>query len=116
NRYCDENNTARPESFREDIELSHQSSQDTQILYSHLRAGAESGWDFSSRWFKEKNSFETIHTADIIPVDLNCLLYHLEQSIAEAYQMNGDKTNTRNYAALAEKRKKAIEQYCWNEE
>lgn len=116
NRYCDENNTARPESFREDIELSHQSSQDTQILYSHLRAGAESGWDFSSRWFKEKNSFETIHTTDIIPVDLNCLLYHLEQSIAEAYQMNGDKTNTRNYAALAEKRKKAIEQYCWNEE
>ncbi len=114
NRYCDENNTARPESYREDIELSHQSSQDPQILYSHLRAGAESGWDFSSRWFKEKNSFATIHTTDIVPVDLNCLLYQHEQIIAQAYLLNGDNKKGDTYLLLSEKRKKAIDKYCWN--
>ena len=92
NRYWDENDTPRPESYREDVELSHQSEQDPEILFRHLRAGAESGWDYSSRWFKENNSFATIHTTDIVPVDLNCLLFHLEQTIAEAYQLKGDNT------------------------
>lgn len=116
NRYYDESNTARPESFREDIELSHQSSQEPQILYSHLRAGAESGWDFSSRWFKEKNSFATIHTTDIVPVDLNCLLCHLEQIIAQAYLLHGDNKKADAYSLLSEERKKAIDKYCWNDE
>jgi len=49
NRYCDEFETARPESYKEDIELSHQSSHNPATLYKHLRAGAESGWDYSSR-------------------------------------------------------------------
>ncbi|HLA60313.1 MAG TPA: trehalase family glycosidase, partial [Puia sp.] len=52
NRYWDENETPRPESLREDVELSHQSKLEPAILYRHLRAGAESGWDYSSRWFK----------------------------------------------------------------
>ena len=51
---------------------------------------AESGWDFSSRWFKNKNDFATIHTTDIIPVDLNCLLLNLEKTIAKAYQLSGN--------------------------
>ncbi len=116
NRYWDENDTARPESYREDIELSHQSTQDAPLLFRHLRAGAESGWDFSSRWFKEKNDFSTIHTTDIIPVDLNCLLLHLEQTIAAAYQLKNDKEKASNYLLLAEKRIKAINQYCWNDD
>jgi len=115
NRYWDENNTARPESYREDIELSHQSSQKAEVLFRHLRAGAESGWDFSSRWFKDENNFDTIHTTYIIPVDLNCLLLHLEATIAAACQLTGDMKKADNYLLLYEKRKQAIEQYCWND-
>jgi len=115
NRYWDENETARPESYREDIDLSHQSSQDAKQLFRHLRAGAESGWDFSSRWFKDKTSFDSIHTTDIIPVDLNCLLLHLEQTIARAYEQNGNKERAAAYIALHNKRQYAIEKYCWNE-
>ncbi|MFT3682813.1 MAG: alpha,alpha-trehalase TreF [Ferruginibacter sp.] len=115
NRYFDEFDTARPESFREDVELSHQAKEDAAILYKHLRAGAESGWDYSSRWFKDGKSFATIHTADIIPVDLNCLLYYLEHTIAEAAETAGDEEKYRQYAVLADKRKEAIQKYCWNE-
>jgi alpha,alpha-trehalase len=115
NRYWDEFDTARPESYRQDVELAHQSKQDPAILYRHLRAGAESGWDYSSRWFKDGHSFSTIHTAAIVPVDLNCLLYHLEQTIASAYLVNDEAAAAAKYTALAEKRKQAIQQYCWNE-
>jgi alpha,alpha-trehalase len=114
NRYCDENNTPRPESFREDVELSLQSGQDPEKMYRNLRAGAESGWDFSYRWFKDKDSFASIHTTDIVPVDLNCLLFHSEQIIAEGYQLKGDNKMAEQYQSLAGKRKNAIRKYCWN--
>jgi alpha,alpha-trehalase len=114
NRYWDEKDTPRPESYREDIELSHQSRQEAKKLFRHLRAGAESGWDFSSRWLKNNNYFGSIHTTDIVPVDLNCLLLHLEQTIAEAWQLKGEDEAAGKYLSLAGKRKLAIQQYCWN--
>ena len=115
NRYWDEYNTPRPEAYREDVELSHHSKQKPEELYRNLRAAAESGWDFSSRWFKDDNSFETIHTTDIVPVDLNCLLLHLEKLLSEAYALNGDEEMTTRFQVLAEKRSAAIQLYCWSE-
>jgi alpha,alpha-trehalase len=140
NRFWDDNNTPRPESYREDVELAHQSKQDAQILYRHLRAGAESGWDYSSRWFADARpddprlparagtdgndsvgqavgrgrSFDTIHTTEIVPVDLNCLLYHLEQTIAEAYELNNEDEKSNQYKLLSEKRKSSIQKYFWS--
>jgi len=116
NHYSDDNDTPRPESYREDVELSHRSHQDPKILFRQLRAGAESGWDFSSRWFKDKNSFESIHTTEIIPVDLNCLLVHLEETIAAAFRLQGEIESADRYQLLSEQRKEAIQKYCWNEE
>ncbi len=116
NRYWDENDTPRPESYREDVELAGESGQEPKSIYRHLRAGAESGWDFSCRWFKEVNKFASIHTTDIVPVDLNCLLFHLEQTIAEANQLKGNVEAAKQYEFLAEKRKNAIQKYCWNNE
>ena len=116
NRYWDENNTPRPEAFKEDMELSQQSSQKPAELFRHLRAAAESGWDFSTRWFRDSKDFGSIHTTEIIPVDLNCLLVHLEQTLAEAYQLSGNLTKSSDYLSLSTKRKAAITKYCWNEE
>jgi alpha,alpha-trehalase len=115
NHYWDENDNPRPESFKEDVELAHE-AKDKKNMYRHLRAAAESGWDFSSRWFKNSNDFSTIHTTEIMPVDLNCLLLNLEKSIAEAYQLKSDTLSSNKFKTLANKRKQAIEKYCWNEE
>jgi len=116
NRYWDEHETPRPESYREDVELAHQSKQNEQTLYRHLRAGAASGWDYSSRWFADENSFDTIHATNIVPVDLNCLLFHLEKTIGEIYALNKYGKKSEAYFLLAEKRKQAILKYCWNKE
>jgi alpha,alpha-trehalase len=115
NRYWDEHDTPRPEAYKEDVELSHQSSSKPKELFRHLRAAAESGWDFSSRWFKDPGSFASIHTTDIVPVDLNCLLFHLEQTLSEAMMLAHDTPQAGHYAALAQKRKAAVQKYCWSE-
>jgi alpha,alpha-trehalase len=115
NRYWDENDSPRPESYKEDVELSHQSNQKPSELFRNLRAAAESGWDFSSRWFREENTFESIHTIDIIPVDLNCLLYYLEKTLSEAYNLKMDAENAVKFQVLAQNRKEAVQKYCWDE-
>ncbi len=116
NRYYDNKTTPRPESHFEDTETAHESPErESDRLYLHLRAGAESGWDFSSRWFTDPNDIRTIHTADIIPVDLNCLLYQLEETIAETYRLLKNPLLARKFRAKAERRSKAIQQFCWDE-
>lgn len=116
NRYYDNKMTPRPESLREDIETAETSERkDAQRLYLHLRAGAESGWDFSSRWFLDPLDIRTIHTADIIPVDLNSLLYHLEMTIADAYRATFNLVKARQFKKKATLRADAMQEYLWNE-
>lgn len=114
NHYWDENDTPRPESFKEDIELARNVG-DKKKLFRNIRAACESGWDFSSRWFKNENDFTTIHTTEIIPVDLNCLLFDLETTIAKAYQLSNNNTSAEKYTIAADNRKQAINKYCRDE-
>lgn len=117
NRYFDNKVTPRPESQREDIETAKLSKNaNKEKIYLDLRAGAESGWDFSSRWFKNSRDIQSIHTTDIVPVDLNCLLYQLEATIAETYQLMKQPLLKRKFQAFAEKRAQTILKYCWDEE
>ncbi len=123
NRYWDENDTPRPESYKEDVDTAQEAENLRKIqnlpkidTYRHIRAAAESGWDFSSRWFKDGQNLSTIHTTDIIPVDLNCLLFHLEITLAEAYQLSGQAVKAAGYHGSATKRQDALDAYCWDEE
>lgn len=116
NRYYDNRQTPRPESLREDEETSEEATDRIpEKVYLHLRAAAESGWDFSSRWFDDPDDIRTIHTADMIPVDLNSLLYMTEMTIAEAYRVLKQPLSMRRFERLAAKRKTAINNYCWSE-
>lgn len=115
NRYWDNYALPRPESYKEDYELAVQVGGDKEITYRHLRAGAESGWDYSSRWFKDGQTLATIHTTDIIPIDLNTLLYHLELKIAQGYNWNEQLDKAQEYLNRASARKDAIMKYLWDE-
>ena len=113
NRYWDDQDTPRPESYRQDVELAADST-DKSALYRHLRVGAESGWDYSTRWFSDNASIKTIHAADLVPVDLNCLIWNLESVIARGHELQGDTQEADRYLQLAADRKKAIRKYCWH--
>lgn len=125
NRYWDEYDTPRPESYREDVETAEAAikmfpDRTKAEVYRNLRAGAESGWDFSSRWLSrnEEGKFKlsSIHTVDIVPIDLNSLLYNLEARIAAASELEGNDEKAAEFHLRAEARKNAIEKYFWSEE
>jgi alpha,alpha-trehalase len=116
NRYWDNYALPRPESYREDYELAEKVGGNKETIYRDLRAGAESGWDYSSRWFKDAQTLATIHTTEIIPVDLNTLLYHLELKIAQGYNWTEQLTKAQEYLDKAASRKEAIMKYLWDEQ
>lgn len=117
NRYYDMSPEPRPESYSEDVKLAqHLPEREKPRLYTDIRAAAESGWDFSSRWFRDGKSLSTIHTTDIIPVDLNCLLYQMESTIAEFYTAQGNKKEASKFDELARKRKEALHKWLWDED
>lgn len=134
NRYWDDANSPRNESYKEDVVTAGKAvdlklafstftngaatdsfaASEKISMYKHLRAGAESGWDFSSRWFADSMILGTIETTDIIPVDLNCLLYFTEELLAKQYDRKGDSKKSADYLKWAGERQKAILQYCFN--
>lgn len=114
NRYWDENTTPRPEAYKEDIELAAHAEASSENIYRHIRAAAASGWDFSTRWFKDPANFSSIHTTEIIPVDLNTLLYMVEDILEKTYQLNGATEKAEQVKKQKIKRSDLIHQYCWD--
>ena len=113
NRYYDNSATPRPESWREDIHTAKALGASSNEFYRHIRAACESGWDFSSRWLAEPTSLASIRTTEIVPVDLNALLYTLEQTLSELSQTPADK---QHYQERATARQQAIQAYLWQQE
>lgn len=115
NRYFDNADTPRAEMYAADVHLAQQSKQPNDIVYRHIRAACESGWDFSTRWLGDGHHFDTICTTDIIPVDLNSLLYYHEQQLARLYMAIGESATAKTYTARAEHRQYYLNKYCWDE-
>lgn len=115
NRYWDDRNVPREEAYKEDVATARLAGPEALEVYRHLRAAAESGWDFSSRWFAGK-TLSSIHTTDLIPPDLNSLLYQLETTIAKACEIAKDAACAREMKDKAEARQAAMTRYLWNEQ
>jgi alpha,alpha-trehalase len=134
NRYFDEASTPRPESYRQDVLTANEATekrikelgfttkaqQDSFAprhkarVYRHLRAAAESGWDFSSRWMTDPKDLGSIETGKIAPVDLNCLLYFTENLLEKLYRKKGNTLKADEYKKWAKERSDAIIRYCYN--
>lgn len=116
NRYWDAGETPRPEMYRDDVVTARETTRPEPKVYKDLRSAAESGWDFSSRWLSDPMSLSTIQTTDIIPVDLNALLYNMERTLERACRLNGNEEQADLFAQRAGQRRDALIRYCWDEE
>ena len=114
NRYWDDADTPRDESYREDTQLAVRSGRSPRQLYRDIRAAAESGWDFSSRWFADGRSLATINTTEIIPIDLNSLLFGLEKAISAGGARAGDEACAKEFTHRAAARRDAVNRYLWD--
>lgn len=115
NRYWDDVPQPRPEAYKEDVQLAGLSGRPKEDVYRNLRAAAESGWDFSSRWLDDTLRLETIRTIEIIPVDLNCLLYFAERTLQRGYEQKHLTDSARYYGNRADNRRRTILTFFWNE-
>lgn len=117
NRYYDEGDYPRSESYKEDVETARVSTVRSKAdFYQQIRSACESGWDFSSRWMDDVQDLSSTRTTDIIPVDLNALLHHLELTLSIAYKLDGNDLMSGNMQLAAKRRGDGIQKYCWSEE
>ncbi len=115
NRYWDDRDDPRDESYREDVALADATpDRDRRQLFRDLRAAAESGWDFSSRWLEDGRTLATIRTTRLVPVDLNSLMVGMEQAIAANCRQLGDAGCAKEFADRAAARTAAIRRHLWN--
>ncbi|MCG0994765.1 alpha,alpha-trehalase TreF [Acetobacter indonesiensis] len=113
-RPWDDMNTPRDESFPQDQETARQTHRNPNELWRDLRAGAETGWDYSSRWLADGKTLSTIQATSLITIEYNCLIVHLMQTLSHAYALSNDKTKSAFYAEQAKHLQAAINHYLWN--
>ncbi|XP_058050092.1 trehalase isoform X2 [Ahaetulla prasina] len=112
----------RPESYMKDVELAMGLEEEAQQnLWAELQSAAESGWDFSSRWFLP--GFPSLHdplqdtqVRGVVPVDLNAILCKVEQLLATFYQVLGRGEKASRFWAARRQRAAALTAVLWNEE
>ncbi|KIP05208.1 glycoside hydrolase family 37 protein [Phlebiopsis gigantea 11061_1 CR5-6] len=116
-RYAVANTAPRPESYLTDYLTANDPTLATPLtaderadLYAQLATGAESGWDYSTRFVKQplaggtNNTNPALRSLNIksnIPVDLNSILYRAHTILAEFYTTRGNLSaaSTHNSAA-----------------
>lgn len=141
---------ARPESFKEDTKTVEETlgkegealsteevERKNRVLYQNLAAGAESGWDYSSRWFRnDSTDLKDIDVQNVIPCCLNSILYKAEVTMTNFHEVLAQHTqkaqgqssefldNTKAqhhtsfsqlYKQRAEQRKKGIMKLAWDQ-
>jgi alpha,alpha-trehalase len=114
NRYWDDRDTPRDEAYAQDVELASRSPRAPSEVFRDIRAAAESGWDFGSRWLADARDRSTIDTTEIVPSDLNSLLFGLENAIRTGCERRADADCARKFARLAAARRAAIDRYLWD--
>ncbi|WP_233140315.1 alpha,alpha-trehalase TreF [Acetobacter sp. DsW_063] len=115
-RPWDDLDTPRDESYPEDIATAASTSRPSHEVWRDLRAGAETGWDYSARWLADHHTLSTIHTTDLVTIEMNCTVAHLAQTLAHAYELAGDQGKAIRYGADAKARVAAIRKYLWDPE
>lgn len=139
-RYSVDNNQPRPESFREDwqqvnnvtyyasdgdlIPARTLTQAERSLQYKNLASGAESGWDFSSRFLSDPRAaaaetyfpLASLNVINIVPVDLNSLVYWNEATIALLLNFTGNSSAARIWEEKAQNRSEAMGAIMWNDQ
>ncbi len=113
-RFFDRSDGPRAEAFETDETTRKMAAPRPAGIYHDIRAAAESGWDFSSRWFADGQHMATIDTTSIAPVDLNALLVQLDRTLAMADEEVGDDVGADSIRHQSERRIRDLRKECWS--
>ncbi|XP_067826810.1 trehalase [Heptranchias perlo] len=120
NRYIVEAAGPRPESYSKDVEVAQTLTEAARgELWMELKTGAESGWDFSSRWFVDSNgenngTLKDTKTKHVLPVDLNSILCRNERVLASFHKQLGNSLKAKYYEDALNRRIDAVRDVFWD--
>ncbi|EFA11183.1 trehalase isoform X1 [Tribolium castaneum] len=120
--YGDRSKGPRPESYSEDVEGAaiFDDNDKKESFYAELKAAAESGWDFSSRWFiknaTNKGNLTNTKIRSIVPVDLNAMIYWNAVLLSEFNTLLGNLAKVQYYNNIAKEWMEAVTAVLWHEE
>ena len=83
-------------------------------LYCDIASAAESGWDFSSRWFADQHTLRTLRTTRVVPADLNAFLVGMEDDITVFAAQLEDSATAALFARAAAARREAVQACLWD--
>ncbi|XP_047117343.1 trehalase-like [Schistocerca piceifrons] len=121
-RYYAPSSGPRPESYTDDIETAQYASTNEarENIYHQIKSGAESGWDFSGRWFiKDKTNagnLSNIQTQYIIPVDLNAFVYWNAEILCKFHSILHNHKKAQYYCTKAKEWLDAVTEVFWHDD
>lgn len=121
-KYGDKTDGPRPESYAEDVETSESFETDEakEEHWSELKAAAESGMDFSSRWFikngTNNGTLIDLKCREIIPVELNAILFWNAKLIAEFYMQLNNVGKSTEFEQRANEMYNAVQTVLWHDD
>lgn len=123
-RYCCRVPGPRPESYWEDLYTvsgKPMAIEEKAEALTGIKSAAESGWDFSSRWYLTESpllqsnigSLVDTRAQFIIPVDLNALLHKNFCLLSTWHHLLGNGTKSDSFRKLAEEQLYNIQTILW---
>ncbi|XP_067000009.2 trehalase-like [Anabrus simplex] len=122
-RYYEDSVGPRPESYREDIHTAkifpHEAQKNN--FYNEIKAAAESGQDFTSRWYISKDGnnrgdLSVTKTRSIIPVELNAIMYWNAYTLSRFSKQMGLRKKAKTYTKIAKDFQQAVDKVLWHED
>lgn len=111
----------RPESYYEDYTNATPLSEDDmkEDFYVEMKSAAESGWDFSTRWFVTAGdeiigNLTDVHATRILPVDLNAIFANALELAGDFRNTLKDRREAQKWWSLAKYWRNAIDDVLWD--
>nr|QPK67213.1 Trehalase 1B [Rondotia menciana] len=111
----------RPESYYEDYTNAQElpTEELREAFYEEVKSAAESGWDFSTRWFITTNNetagnLTNVHITRIVPVDLNAIFAGALELAGDFRNLLKDRREAKKWWSLAKYWRNAIDVVLWD--
>lgn len=111
------------ESYLEDYNDAQKFGSQAERLdfYFNMKSGAESGWDYSTKWFMGPNGEPSSQLTDInarrvVPVELNSYLCRNARVMAHFHEVLGNADRQGMYEGYRRDLEEAVDALLWNDE
>lgn len=109
----------RPEMLPQDIATAMMARMVTgrslEETYLEIGSICESGQDMTGRFMENGKDLHAANATSVSPVELNCLLFKLEQTIAHGNRLSGNRARAMRFDEMAGARQRTINKYFWND-